>query len=224
MKSDFKIQHDVLEEIEWYPLLTGSTISVAVNSGIVTLSGLVDTYAKKMAAEHAAKQVKGVKAVVSDVTVWFSPECQKTDTEIAEAVLNALKWTSTIRDGDIKIKVEHGYVTLDGEVEWEYQRAKAIAAVENSEGVKSVISLITLKPSIKTVDIEKKIFASFYRHAALDAKQINVTVTGSKATLTGKVRSFAESDDAEKVAWSAPGINSVDNRLQIEEFQFDFDD
>ncbi|MFA6059157.1 MAG: BON domain-containing protein [Taibaiella sp.] len=224
MKSDFQIQNDVQEEILWEPLLVGSVINATVKDGVVTLNGLVDTYAKKLAAENAAKRVAGVKAVAVDIHVWFWSDHQKSDTEIAEAILNVLKWNTAVQEENIKIKVEDGYVTLDGEVEWEYQRAAAKAAIENLDGIKSVVSLITLKPRTKGSDIEKKIFASFYRHAALDAKQINVIVTGTKAVLTGSVRSFAESDDAEKVAWSAPGITSVDNKLEVEEFQFEFDD
>lgn len=224
MRSDIQIQNDVQEEIHWEPLLVGSVIYTTVKEGIATLSGLVDTYAKKLAAENAAKRVAGVKAVVVDIRVWFWSGCQKSDTEIAEAILNVLKWNTAIEEERIKIKVEDGYVTLDGEVEWDYQRAAAKAAIENLDGIKSVVSLITLKPRTKSSDIEKKIFASFYRHAALDAKQINVTVTGTKAILTGTVRSFSESDDAEKVAWAAPGITNVDNKLEVKEFQFEFND
>jgi osmotically-inducible protein OsmY len=223
MKSDFQIRNDVQEELLWEPVLVGSVINTTVKDGVATLSGLVNTYAKKLAAENAAKRVAGVKAVVVDIGIWFWSDNQKSDTEIAEAILNVLKWNTAVQEERIKIKVEDGYVTLDGEVEWEYQRAAAKTAIENLEGIKSVVSLITLKPEIESSDIEKKIFASFYRHAALDAKQIKVIVTGTKAVLTGSVRSFAERDDAEKVAWSAPGITSVDNKLEVEEFQLEFD-
>lgn len=224
MKSDLQIQKDVMEEIKWEPFLKASEIGVAVKNGIVTLSGIVDSYSKKLAAEKAAKRVSGVKAVAEDIQVGVSPSFRKTDAEIAEAVLNALKWHSAVQEEKIKIKVEDGHVRLDGEVEWEYQRTSAQTAIENLAGVQSVLNLITVQPKLKPTDIEQKISAALHRSATVDAGKIKAEVIGSRVTLRGKVRSFAEKDDAEHAAWSAPGVNSVESHLEIEEPEFAYEE
>src|SRR5512138_867270 len=174
MKSDSLIQKDVMEELRWEPLLSASEIGVAVKNGVVTLSGMVDTYAKKLRAEQAAKRIEGVKAVAEDIQVGISPEFKKTDAEIAEAVLNALKWHTGVQEEKIKIKVEDGQVRLEGEVEWEYQRNQAQTAIENLIGVKSVINLIRIKPKISSGDIQQKINAAFHRSANIDSGKISV--------------------------------------------------
>jgi VCBS repeat-containing protein len=223
MKSDIQIQKDVMEELKWEPFLNASEIGVAVKNGIVTLSGLVDTYSKKIAAEKVAKRVTGVKAVAEDIQVGVSPSYRKTDAEIAEAVLNALKWHSAVQEEKIKIKVEDGSVTLEGEVQWEYQRSNAQTAIENLTGVRSVLNLIIIKPKITASDIEQKVNSAFLRSATIDAKKITAQVFGGNVTLRGKVRSFAEKEDAEKAAWSAPGVISVDSKMQVveeEEYAF----
>lgn len=216
MKSDIQIQKDVVAELKWEPVLTASEIGVSVKKGIVTLSGKVDTYAEKLAAERAAKRVSGVKIVAEDIQVGNSPTYRKTDAEIAEAVLNALKWHSGVQDEKIKIKVEDGIVRLEGVADWEYQRKNAGAAVENLTGVRSVINLITVKPKVSSFDIQQKISSAFHRNATIDAARISVDVTGTKAILRGKVRSFAEKEDAERTAWLAPGISSVESKLEVE--------
>jgi osmotically-inducible protein OsmY len=216
MKSDLQIQKDVIEELRWEPFLNSSEIGVAVKNGIVTLSGQVDSYSKKLFAEKAAKKVAGVKAVAEDIQVGILPGSRKTDTEIAEAVLNALKWHSAIQDEKIKIKVENGNVKLEGEVEWEYQRSSIKSAIENITGVRSVINLVTVKPKITPSEIEQKIKAAFQRSATVDAGRITAEVFGSKVVLHGQVRSFAEKEDAEVAAWNAPGISNVESKLEIE--------
>jgi len=180
MKTDLQIQTDVMDELLWEPFLNSSEIGVAVKNGIVTLSGQVDTYSKKLIAEKAAKRVIGVKAVAEEILVGVSPLYQKTDAEIAEAVLNALKWNTAVQDEQIKIKVEDGYVKLEGEVEWEYQRNSAKKAIENLAGVRSVINLITVKPKVTPNEIQRKISADFHRSATLDSTTIEVKVEGSK--------------------------------------------
>ena len=157
MKSDIQIQKDIMDELKWEPYLNASEIGVAVKNGVVTLTGQVDSYSKKLAAERAAKRVTGVKAVAEDIQVGISPGNRKTDAEIAEAVLNILKWHAAIREDKIKIKVEDGVVKLEGEVEWDYQRINAKTAIENMAGVRSVINLITVRPKIKASDIHQKI-------------------------------------------------------------------
>ena len=216
MKSDIQIQKDVMDELKWEPFLHASEIGVAVKNGVVTLSGQVDSYAKKLSAERAAKRVGGVKAVAEDIQVGISPNFRKTDAEIAEAVVNTLKWHTAVQEEKVKIKVEDGTVKLEGEVEWDYQRTNAKTAIENLAGVRSVINLITVKPKIKASDIHQKIQAAFLRNATIDADKINVEVVGTRVILRGRVRSFAEKEDAERTVWAAPGVLSLESNLEVD--------
>jgi osmotically-inducible protein OsmY len=224
MKTDSQIQQDVIDQLKWEPILNASQIGVAVKNGIVTLSGQVDSYAKKLAAENATRKIAGVKAIAEDIQIGVSPTFKRTDADIAEAVLNALKWHSYVQEEKIKIRVENGVVRLEGEVEWEYQRNSAKAAVENLSGVVSVINLIALKPKIKPYDIQQKISSAFSRSAIIDSGKISVEIVGSKVVLRGNVRSFAEKEDAENAAWSAPGVSSVENRIELEVPEYAFEE
>ncbi len=223
MKSDVQIQKDVMDELKWEPGISSSQIGVAVKDGVVTLSGQVDSYWKKVRAEHATKSVSGVKAVAEDIQVGPSPGLTKTDAEIAAAVLNALKWNAAVKEEKIKIKVEDGIIKLEGEVEWDYQRSQAEKSIESLNGVRMVLNLITLKPRASAKGIEEKISAAFRRHAIIDSKAINVSVIGSKVVLSGKVRSFAERDEASRAAWAAPGVTAVENNLRLEVPEFSYD-
>lgn len=217
MKNDAQIQQDVLDQLKWDPLLNASEIGVSVKNGVVTLSGNVDSYLKKLEAEKQAKKVMGVKAIAEDIQVGVSPSYKRSDTEIAEAAVNAIKWHTSINEQSIKVKVEDGVITLEGEVDWGYQRESAKNAVVNLIGVRSVINNLTLKQKNLPENLKQKISAAFHRSASIDANKIHVEVEGNKAILKGKVRSFAEKEDAEDAIWSAPGIFRVENKLEVEE-------
>lgn len=220
MKSDIQVQQDVIDQLKWEPILNAAAIGVSVKNGVVTLSGNVDTYSKKISAERAAKKVAGVKAVAEEIQVGISPFYRKTDAEIAEAVVNALKWNTSVPDDKIKVKVENGVVTLEGEVNWDYQRTSARVAIEHLAGVQMIHNFIMVKPTANQVNVKQKIKEAFSRIATIDADRINVEVIGSRVILTGKVRSFAERDDAVAAAWSAPGVSFIDNKLHLEEEAF----
>jgi osmotically-inducible protein OsmY len=215
MKSDAQIQKDVIAQLNWEPILNAAAIGVSVKEGVVTLNGTVDTFAKKMAAERATKKVYGVKAVAEDIQVGESPIFKRTDAEIAEAILNALKWHSAVREDKIKIKVEKGVVTLEGEVEWEYQRSAVKKAIENLIGIRMIYNFIDVKPIVSASDLKSKIKAALQRSASLEAAKISVEVTGSIAVIRGNVHSIGEKEDAESAVWLAPGIKVVDNQLQV---------
>jgi osmotically-inducible protein OsmY len=215
MKSDAQIQKDVMAELDWQPILNAAQIGVAVHEGVVTLTGIVDSYTKKITAENAAKKVSGVKAVAEDIQVGSSPNYNKTDTEIAEAVLNTLKWHAAVMEDRIRIKVEKGFVTLEGEVEWEYQRTAAKSAIENLAGIKMIYNFISVKPRVTVPDLKSKINAALHRSAQIDANGIKVEISGNKVILSGTVHSIQEKEDADAAAWMAPGVSSVENRIAI---------
>lgn len=222
MKNDTQIQKDVIAQLNWEPLLNASEIGVFVKDGVVTLTGVVDSYAKKLVAERVAKNTSGVRALAEEIQVGVSPAGHKTDTEIAKAILNALKWHSAVNEEKIKIKVEDGVVTLQGEVEWDYQRRAAKTAIENLTGIRAIYNFISVKDGATPADIKKKISEHFHRTATLDSERLKVDVMGNKVVLRGKVHSIQEKEEAERAALSAPGIVQVDNQLEValEEFVF----
>jgi osmotically-inducible protein OsmY len=182
MKNDAQIQTDVQNQLKWEPQLNAAQIGVSVNNGIVTLSGIVDTYPKKMAAERVTKNVIGVKAVALDIQVGISPVNRKSDTEIAEACVNALRWDSSVPDDKITIKVENGTVSMEGTVEWGYQRLAAKNALVKLTGVKGVNNMIVVKQKPSSIDIKQRIRESFITTAGHEADNIRLEVLGSKVT------------------------------------------
>ena len=211
--TDEQIRDDVLDELKWDPQVKGSEIGVIVKNGVVALTGWTDSYAKKWGAEEDALRVTGVKGVANDIEVKLATE--RTDADIAAAAVRALEWNASIPAGRITVTVSKGWVTLKGEVEWQYQREEAGKVVRQLWGVKGVSNLIDVKPRSTPSELKKKIEQALIRNAEIDANSITVEVQGSKAVLKGKVRSWAEKHEAENAAWLAPGITSVDNKIEI---------
>ncbi len=214
-RTDEQIQDDILEELKWDTRVRPNEIGVAVKDGIVTLTGWVDSYLKKMAAESAAHRVQGVKAVANDIEVRLPSSSERTDADLAAAVVNALKWDAFIPADKIDVTVSKGWVTLKGEVEFGFQRRAAERAVQRLSGVKGVSNLITIKPLLSPTDLKQKIEKALVRNAETDARHITVEVQGSKVILYGTVRSYAEKQEAEDTVWSAPGVSEVDNRIVV---------
>ena len=219
MKTNEELQKDVMAEIRWDPLLkdVATEIGVTAKDGVITLSGIVDTYAKKMAAERAAQRVMGVKVVALDMDVKVSQGRIKTDSEIALAIKNALTWHSAVNEDMIEIKVENAWVFLDGTVQWDYEKKAAENAIHDLIGIRGITNRIVIDPKmLDAVEIKKQISSAFHRSATIDSASIKVDTSVNKVTLSGKVRSWREKKDAEDVAWSLPGVLDVDNRIEID--------
>jgi osmotically-inducible protein OsmY len=210
-----ELRRRVLEELDWEPSVDASAIGVAAKDGIVTLTGTVASYAQKRNAERAAKRVSGVKAVAEDLAVKLPGVAERSDTDIAQSVLSGLRFNVSIPYERIQVTVEHGWVTLDGEVEWQFQKSTAENAIKYTMGVKGITNRISVKPRISAADVKTKIEGAFARRAQLDANQIKVDSIDNKVVLRGNVRSWQAKDQAEQAAWSAPGVSSVENNVVV---------
>lgn len=215
MKSDGQIKQDVLDELVFQPEVDETQIGVQVQEGVVTLTGIVDSYPKKYAARKAAKKVKGVRAIVEDLVVKHGKELKKTDQELARAAANFLEWNTAVHEAAITIEVRNGIIYLTGEVAWEYEKQAATRSLQNIEGVKGVVNDIKVAPVLNPVDIKEKISKAYRRSAHLDAEGIQVNVQGNSVELTGHVHSIAEKEEAANTAYLAPGVSKVHNKLVI---------
>ena len=214
IKTDMQLKQDIEEELRWDPKLNAAQIGVSVDKGTVSLSGAVDTYAAKWAAEDATKRVAGVRTVAQDLTVKILAEHKRTDPEIAAAVESALKWNVFVPKA-VTAKVSGGSVTLEGPVTWNFQREAAETAIRHLSGVVTVFNFITIKPEVSAGQVKEKVQAALLRQATSDASSVHVDTSGGKVTLTGQVASWRTMDDAEKAAWAVPGVNEVVDKLTI---------
>jgi osmotically-inducible protein OsmY len=214
--EDKVLRQFIIGGLDFEPSIDSANIGVAVENGVVTLSGHVGSYAEKIAAERALKRVKGVKAIAQEIEVRYPSQAKRSDDEIAQRALNILKWSVQVPADSIQVKVEKGWVTLSGTVPWQYQRLAAESAVRKLSGVRGFTNLIEIKPHVAASDIQRKIMDSLKRNAEVEADSIRVVVDNDKVTLEGKVKALYERELAERAAWSAPGVTSVVDRLTID--------
>ena len=215
MKTDIQLQHDILDELKWEPSVEAAEIGVTVEAGVATLGGHVRTYTEKVSAERAAQRVAGVEAVANEIEVRPAGAGARTDTDIARAALEALAWHSALPAHAIKVAVSRGWVTLDGQVDWQYQREEAECAVSSLLGVRGVINEVAVKPRTTAADLKSRIEAAFKRSAEIDAGRVQIESHGDTIILHGDVRSWAERQEAERTAWAAPGVAKVINKIAV---------
>ena len=214
-RTNEQIREDVVAELKWEPRVQPSEIGVKVRNGVVTLTGFVDAYTKKYAAQEAAHRVRGVKAVANDIEVRLPTAAERTDADIAAAAVRALEMDASVPIDKLDITVSKGWVTLRGEVEWHYQREEAYKVTHRLAGVKGVTNMIVVRPRLSLQDLRQKIEEALVRSTQLDARNITVEVNNGRVMLSGTVKSWAEKAEAERQAWSAPGVIAVDNQVTV---------
>jgi osmotically-inducible protein OsmY len=217
-RTDQQIQADVLEELRWDSRVLPNEIGVAAKDGIVSLTGWVDSYSKRWAAERGAHRVRGVQAVVNDLEVRLPVSAERTDPDIAAAVQRALEWDAFVPMQKIDLTVTKGWVSLQGEVEWQYQKRAAERGVRQLSGVRGVTNLITVRPRYQPApdELRRRVTDALIRSAETDAQRLRIEVDGDRVVLMGVVRAWAEKNEAERIAWSAPGVTAVDNRITVD--------
>ena len=215
MYNDKDLQQAVMHELEWEPGVRASDIGASVKDGVVTLTGLVDSYPEKLAALQAAKKLSSVRAVADEIEVRWSGDSKRPDADIARAAENVLDWNITVPNTRIKLTVENGWITLEGTVDWQYQRLAAEKAVRHLAGVRGISNQILLVSKPTPTDLKSRIEAALERSAKVDAKGIKVKILDNKIILSGNVRSLAEREEAERAVWAAPGGCEVEDNIQI---------
>jgi len=215
MTTDTEIQKNVMEELKWDPIMQSAEIGAIVQDGIVTLVGYVDNYSQRLAAENAVKRVKDVRAVAIDIAISLPDDQRRSDTDLAAAALNALKWSSFVPEDKIRLKVDGGWITMEGEVEWQFQKESAYSAVSDLIGVHGVINRINVRPNITPVIVKDVIKKALERSADIEADSINISTDGGRIVLKGKVRSWAERKEVERAVWATPGVIEVKDELII---------
>ena len=215
MKTDAQVQQDVIAELKWEPSINAAQIGVEVKDGIVTLAGRVSSYAEKWDAERAAQRVSGVKALAVEMDVKLPGSSKRNDADIARSAQDVLQWTAYLPKDSVKVMVEDGWITLSGEVDWEYQRQAAAGGVRYLMGVTGVSDQIAVKPKVSLSAVKSDIEAALKRRATADAQKISVGVRDADVTLTGTVHSWSERDLARNAAWGTPGVRNVVDNITI---------
>ncbi len=215
MLGNMELQKKVLEALDWEPGLEAREIGVAANDAVVTLTGIVRSYADQFTAERVVKRLSGVKAIANDLEVRLPGNSCRSDGDLAAAAVRALEWDVSVPNDRIKVRVADGWLALEGQLEWQYQRQAAERAVRHLMGVRGVSNQLTLTPRVTPADLKNRIEAAFKRTAELEARKIKVETTGGKVILEGSVHSWAEREEAEDAVWAAPGVTVVEDRLGV---------
>lgn len=213
--DDKVLRQFIIDELDFEPSINAANIGVAVEKGVVTLTGHVGSYVEKLAAEHAVERVKGVKAIAEEIEVRYGDQPKRSDDEIAQRAVNILNWSAQVPKDSIHVKVQKGWVTLTGTVEWQFERIAAESAIHKLSGILGVTNLVEIKPHVDAPDVRKKILDALKRNADIEADSIHVSVEDNKVILEGKVKAWYERGLAERAAWSAPGVKAVEDRLTL---------